>query len=642
MSPSTENNERLLNPFTFGSETDARFSLLIITALASVSAIGMFVTSRFRDQSSIVIPTEFYFTITSYNEYFAYFLSAVKVEGAFFLLQSALVVVFIGLSFWWFRRHPTRLRQRLNLRTVMPDEDQSFVAAINILTDHTGLLPPYPELVMPEHSNQTDAQAFGLNNNYVIRLGGALPILMRRDMSVFRAIILHELAHIANRDITRTYFLQALWTMYISLIALPFLVYFIFVGANTFGELVLNTIEGYNVDWLRFITIDIPLYFLYLVRISAIFALFLAVRNSVLRVRELYADWRAALWGAEDGLRNVFARQGNRKDIWWQNYLGLHPTPKRRLAILENPSILYDLSIDLPLFTGAMLGISVTQIYFFASRLYTILLSGEMIIILSLFKDQMISDSINIMSGIVWLLMYAVAILMSYGMFLIPLLIVSYIASQAVAGQLQSQAILNLIDHQPNGWSQILRLLFLAAVMALCIEIGFVLVPLSPIAPIEAFLTDKTNLSIILLILTKTVFWLTFFTLGLWLWLLFARFVFRRVLGSSIGRSAPRRLRQMLMVVLAVMLSALIILGLVGHQQIYSQFLAPELGVNTTFFLVVALLVVSVCLWLLIELRLRLSNRSCPACGRASQKRIVVGRGCEHCGADLAPWVYAD
>jgi predicted amidophosphoribosyltransferase len=42
--------------------------------------------------------------------------------------------------------------------------------------------------------------------------------------------------------------------------------------------------------------------------------------------------------------------------------------------------------------------------------------------------------------------------------------------------------------------------------------------------------------------------------------------------------------------------------------------------------------------WLLVEMTSS-GAIACPACGRKTKHRYAVGRACEHCGADLAPWI---
>lgn len=46
--------------------------------------------------------------------------------------------------------------------------------------------------------------------------------------------------------------------------------------------------------------------------------------------------------------------------------------------------------------------------------------------------------------------------------------------------------------------------------------------------------------------------------------------------------------------------------------------------------------------WLLVEAGVLLSRRRCTACNQHTSQRRAVGHVCEHCGSELAGWLFAE
>lgn len=134
----------------------------------------------------------------------------------------------------------------------------------------------------------TTAVAFGRAGRYVVALPAALLKERTDNPGNFEAVVLHELAHIRNRDVDITYLTVALWRTYCVLVLLP---YAVLQSWLVFQETVLGRNHLFWADaapWLG----------------EVLFAAFLVAqvqlsRADVLRSRELCADLDAVASGAD-------------------------------------------------------------------------------------------------------------------------------------------------------------------------------------------------------------------------------------------------------------------------------------------------------------------------------------------------------
>ena len=139
-------------------------------------------------------------------------------------------------------------------------------------------------------------------------------LLAHKAPHIFRALLLHELAHIKNRDVGRAYFTEALWRSVILVIVIPFGV---ITGGLAIFSCVLTLLSGKVEDWIWLVIGNV----LGLPTLLLIFGVPLVVlatiRASLLRIREYYADWRAALWGSEAPLTSVLKANADQEESPW-------------------------------------------------------------------------------------------------------------------------------------------------------------------------------------------------------------------------------------------------------------------------------------------------------------------------------------
>lgn len=196
-----------------------------------------------------------------------------QIVGWPFLLTASSVLLFLLLPRW-----KARASRVVPLAAVDPDGELGNLIAG--LAADTGLAP-VPRVVVDPAATGSGAVVFGRTGRPVVCLYGGLLVDRHRDPTRLRAVLLHELAHVANRDITLTYATVTLWRVFLALVLLPYLLW---EG---------HVVQGVLADG-RMPVLDRPM-------LLAAFTVALVhlARSDVLRSREVYADLTALRWGAD-------------------------------------------------------------------------------------------------------------------------------------------------------------------------------------------------------------------------------------------------------------------------------------------------------------------------------------------------------
>ncbi|WP_155375332.1 M48 family metalloprotease [Catellatospora vulcania] len=234
------------------------------------------------------------------------------------LLLAVALALYLAAP-WWTRR-------RAGLVPVTAADFPRLHAALCDLTTEIGLRRP-PRFVLDPHAVAPGGLAFGRTGRYWVRINAGLVPLRITDPAAFRAVVLHELAHLRNRDVDIAYATMALWRAFVALALLPMAVAIvhprIFVDPST-------------PPW---VSADYPREVLNSGSRTVLFVgIVYLVRNSVLRAREILADARAAQHGAADGLRRVMAATAARETrLSWRRRFGVHPAAAARLHAIDHP-----------------------------------------------------------------------------------------------------------------------------------------------------------------------------------------------------------------------------------------------------------------------------------------------------------------
>jgi Zn-dependent protease with chaperone function len=248
--------------------------------------------------------------------------------------------LFFGLSAWKARR-----RRVVPLETV--DPEGGLGCGLSGLAVSVGLARP-PRFVVDPVAASTGAVVFGRTRRPVVCLHGGLLARRHADPGRFRTVLLHEMAHIRNGDVTITYATVALWRAFLALVLVPY------VGLHVAAM----------IDWLRapIWASEATITLRGLAVAGVLGALVYLARSDVLRSREIHADLAARRWGADPrgwsvaspepvgGVRGAF---GSFLELW-----GTHPRWDLRRHTLTDPAPLFGVRA-LPM---VLTGISATLI----------------------------------------------------------------------------------------------------------------------------------------------------------------------------------------------------------------------------------------------------------------------------------------
>jgi TPR repeat protein/Zn-dependent protease with chaperone function len=299
-----------LNPFAFPSDTDFRFWLLIFTVFGSSLFIYthiltdwvlpehlLGVSRGLRMDCHILIANEMATCIQHNREILLPWI----VGTTFFLLGVTCVIHWSS---------PYRMLRRSSLVPFHSPDVESVAAYVKNLCLEVGL-SRIPNFVWNPLNPAKTGQAFGCFGRYYIALSGGLVTQFYTDRPTFRAVVLHELAHLKNEDIDKTYFTVAIWQAFVIAALVPFAV-------SRFRAPILETVD---LSW----------------RVLALTAFAYLTRTSILRTREFYADVRASVWEGQSGaLKSVLAGMPQPRTDIWQLLFQVHPQSLERKRILED------------------------------------------------------------------------------------------------------------------------------------------------------------------------------------------------------------------------------------------------------------------------------------------------------------------
>ncbi|MEU7835121.1 M48 family metalloprotease [Nonomuraea sp. NPDC049129] len=189
----------------------------------------------------------------------------------------ALLFLVAGLIYWYL---PAWRIRRLGLRPLRAEDAPDHVRELNDLVTVAGLArrPTY----LWRLTGSVGGVAFGRYGRRYLGLDAGLVTKLVTDRTAFRAIVLHELAHLRNADVDRTYLTVAFWRAFVIVALVP-------VTVSLADE---PDGASLGVVW----------------RLLFLLAVVYFTRNAVLRSRETYADVRAARWeGGAGGLEAVLS-----------------------------------------------------------------------------------------------------------------------------------------------------------------------------------------------------------------------------------------------------------------------------------------------------------------------------------------------
>lgn len=644
-------SERRLNPFAFPAETNGRFTILIVSAIAITGLIGLnfiaiitalrgstFPTADALTSISAVVDTVDEDTnlldlsnaeLAAYYENLRRPLRQALVAALPSSMAPLLLILLLCLVAWLFyRRHPHRIRRKYHRELLPPDDSPSDIRqAVDDLSTQVGVTPPallVHRLVSPE---QPAGQAFGFRNHYQIRLKAQL--LYRKKRRQFKALLLHELGHIVNDDIWRAHFAAAIWATFAVLLLL--------MVAISIGVLVSGgngTLSALSPWGL-------------LARLIITLAVVREIWRSLLKIREFYADWRTVTWGQESALREwltTSARWHAQKDTaWWRQLFSVHPSPQQREQALSEPIKLFRITWQLPFLTGFLLAITMAGFPFLLAQFSLPILGGIEVMLTdwaaTLFRSPD-PNNLFLFLAVNFILKIAPMILLV----LVALFCIGYLLTTTLGVQVQRETVADMANKivllRSYG-----RLFPSAIWLSVGVQVGLLL------TPVGYTLSGRWPT------VALTLGWLLGFSLLTWLWLAYVRALTQIVLGAHVGPTDPKRKKRFVNVLSSLSLvflypPAFLLLAQawIGDRVLPSlsagsseltagQFMAMNLFMLFLLALVYFLgtILSLVILYGVMAFR---SPARCPSCGEMTEHKLVMGQDCPYCHQPLSLWIY--
>jgi hypothetical protein len=338
-----------LNPFCLPSDTSCRFALLIVTVLGAslfiydalslhqfnakdyLSCLAL-EPSRQDMAENIVNPLEIRDPSALVDKSAAFSKCVIRAQriSSEWMLGGVAALSLVTLTIVWFL--PAIKVRRGRLQPLSAEDAPEVVADLEKLSAEAGLRKRPQFLWNPLNPARTGL-AFGRPGRPCVALAGGLVTQFYTDPAAFRAVLRHELAHIRNADVGKTYLAVASWYAFLVAALAPFFA---------------------AMDW-GFYTPQIwrVLFLAFLVYLS---------RSAVLRIRENYADVRASQWDAEGALARVIAALPQVKESLWRSLWRLHPSPAERNRFLEQTENLFETGFWETLMAGLATGIAVPNV----------------------------------------------------------------------------------------------------------------------------------------------------------------------------------------------------------------------------------------------------------------------------------------
>lgn len=248
------------------------------------------------------------------------------------LLIAATAVLFRLRRTWHVRR-----------RGVRPVTDPAVLQRLRRRAKRLGLQRT-PEFFVDWSDLKGEAIAFGSDRRPAVRLSGALVTRLNSDPGRVESVLLHEFAHLRNRDVTVTGLTTAMWWAFLAVVVAPWTV----VEIVALPDLTSGALGGIElVIAVRMLLLE-----------AVVLLLVHFARAEVLRDRELRADQTALAWGAD--LRRILPepKQEVKAGVLARitraaaDLLLVHPSLRLRRKALDDSAELFAVRAPLVFMTG--------------------------------------------------------------------------------------------------------------------------------------------------------------------------------------------------------------------------------------------------------------------------------------------------
>jgi len=505
-------------------------------------------------------------------------------------------------------------------------------------------ISPVPTIEFTPHDWTANAQVFGKPSLPSIHVGGRMELLFRKEPEKARAILLHEFAHIANKDIGPTYLSEAFW------VCTSFLLGTLFILSSSFF---IGTMF-----WFQRLNGQVPIVsitaLISIIRIGISLIIIRYAYRSVLRIREFYADWQTTNWEGQGALMALLSMQQNIRNKLTEKIWGFHPTYQDRITTLKAPDRLLMMKGELSVIAGIMLGLLTCVCLFIALPLMSMTSSITGLIfwkiLLTMIKE---SHQVSYHQMTVLLILQRIRDLAD----LIPYLLIVFppitLFALIIDRQIIPSAVIDSYNHV-SILKCIRNIMKHSVLIAFGIEIGLL------ISPIPIFYLSITPVGLVFFPLG-----IVFFSIFLIIWISGIYLLSKLLIGAHIGKKTPTLKFGLIHLTSILMLTMFFPLATFArvYMQIFFKLpsgwalesfgtsldLVPgELEIFTWIFFAFIVILTIICFFYsmfilisfaAISLKRKLIATLCPSCHTKIQHR-AIGAKCPTCGDTISKWLF--
>ncbi len=336
-----------LNPFVYISETDVRFYLLVL--------IGIIMPSLWALIFGIIIFSE--------------------AEITFFLRLLIMIIIFslIPLLIYWnYKRFPKKIMKKSKLKEFDKKKFPDHHEYVEKLHGEYLSNVKKPTLMYEPLDPSESAFTFGTKNNVNIGISGGLIRKFRKNIDGFKSIFLHEMGHIANRDVEKTYLAASTWRSLFYTLSIPLGIVILYELYLVFGIFFFGILAGYDMDYIISILIlgnvgEAMLLFGGTIFYFVIFfAIVYVLRNQMIRLREFYADAKVLEWKeSPEGIVKTLEESSGEPYSQFEILKKFHPNSNERIQVLKNNLSLFIPSLWVAFSVGFFYGLIELYLHFF-------------------------------------------------------------------------------------------------------------------------------------------------------------------------------------------------------------------------------------------------------------------------------------
>lgn len=326
-----------LNPFVYISETDVRFYLLVL--------IG------------IIMPLSWASLFLYEILFFVTGIDPTKLSN---LLSIVLTFSFVLILICWkYKGYPKKIIKKSELDEFDKNKFPKHWECIEKLYGKYLSTDKQPTL-MYQLKGSDFAFTFGTKNHMYIAIFGRMIKKFREKRDGFKSIFLHEIAHIVNRDVDKTYLAVSTWSTLLLILSIPLVIFLlsllillILIGLSGFSEIIFRYKFHCMVGGLI-------LYFLLFL------AIFYVLRNQIIRLREFYADAKVLEWeGSPKEIVKTLEEYNKKRYSKFASLTKFHPYINDRIQVLKNNSSLFFPSLLVAFTIGFIFGLIELTLPFF-------------------------------------------------------------------------------------------------------------------------------------------------------------------------------------------------------------------------------------------------------------------------------------